>query len=131
MVPHGEDESTSQESQSQRRRLQAGATLQLVSHALEKRFHVSPFGIIVRRQRENFSHAQVHPPLTGANVPNPFQQFVEVVGNARPFDGRILQPLVIHGEPLHQVFRESLSCLNSELRSLGRTDAVADGENYI
>src|SRR5205823_6230140 len=71
--------------------------------------------------------AQIHPPLAGANVANPLQQLIEIVRDART--ERILQPLVVHGEALHQVFAKAGGSPLAELRSPRTADAVADSEN--
>lgn len=80
---------------------------------------------------EDLTYAQVHAPFAGANVANPLQQFVEVVGDARTFGRQVLEPLVVHGESLHQILAQTLRRPTAELGSTVRPHAVTHCENEV
>src|SRR5205807_8871545 len=82
---------------------------------------------IVGSQREDVADAQIHPLLARADVADALEQLIEVVRD--PWTGRVLQPLVVHGETLNQVFAQSSCRPLPELRSSRTADAIADGED--
>ena len=88
-------------------------------------------GVVVGGEGKDLLDPQVHPALAGADVANPLQQLVKVVGYAGPLDGRVLEPLVVHRESLDQVLPQSLRRPAAELRAAWRANPVADGQNGI
>jgi hypothetical protein len=74
---------------------------------------------VVRRHREDLAHAQVHPPLAGADVADAVEQFVEVVARGFVADGRVLQPLVVHHETLDEVLAQVRGGPLAKLRAAG------------
>jgi hypothetical protein len=71
----------------------------------------------------------VEAPLGGADVADPREQLVEVVGVAGT--GRVLEPLVVHCEALDQVFGEARGGPLAELGAAVAADAEADGEDGV
>ena len=68
-------------------------------------------------------------PLGGANVPDALQLLVEVILLA--FAGRILEPLVVHGEALDEVFPEALGGPDAKLGAPVAFDPVTDGDDDV
>ena len=58
-------------------------------------------GCVVHAGGVDVEHLLVEAPLGGADVADALEQLVEVVGLA--WTGRVLEPLVVHGEALDQV----------------------------
>ena len=100
-------------------------------HDLEKFNAVGIRRSIVGCQSEDFLYPQVHPAFAGANVTNSFEEFVEVVGNPRSFNGRILQPLVVHRKALYEVLAQPLGGPAAELHPARGADSVANGEDGV
>jgi len=105
--------------------------MQLVLDGLEEQRGFFRAWTIVGRHREDLAHPQVHAPFAGTYVADAFKQFIEVVGDAGTFDRGILQPLVVHGESLHQVLAQALRCPLAELGTAGRPHPVAHGQDGL
>jgi hypothetical protein len=103
--------------------------MQFVLHRLEKDLRIRVIRLVIRRQCQDFAHAQVHPALAGADVADAFEEFVEVVGDSRP--GLVLQALVIEDETLDEVLLELGRGPLAELDATRRTDPVADSQDGV
>ena len=88
-------------------RLAGGGEVELVLHDLEEPRALRSRGLVVGSQREDLLDPQVHPALARPDVPDALQELVEVVGHPGAFDGRVLQPLVVHREALHEVLAQA------------------------
>jgi hypothetical protein len=75
---------------------------------------------------EDVARLPVEPLLRGADVPDPRQQFFEVV--SRP---RILEPLVLHRETLDQILREHRGGPLAKLHGPRGGHAVPDRQDHI
>jgi len=84
-------------------------------------------GGIVGCQREDLPHLQVDPALAGADIANPLEQLIEVVGDAGT--GRVLEPLIVQGKALQEILAQAGGSPLAELGAAWAPDAVADGEN--
>ena len=84
---------------------------------------------VVHARRVNIEHLLVEAPLGRADVPDALQQLVEVI--LLPLARRVLQPLVVHGEALHQILAQARRGPLAELRAAMAAHAVADGENGV
>lgn len=82
----------------------------------------SALGVVVHRQFVDVSDFLVKPFFAGPDVPNPFQQFVEIVG---PDVAHRLEPFIVHGEALDQVFIKALGGPTAELGASERPDAIS------
>ena len=89
----------------------------------------SASGVVVHARRVDIQHLLVEPPLRRPDVPDALQQFVEVI--LLPLARRVLQPLVVHREPLHDVFPQPLRGPDAELRAAQRSHPVAHGDDDI
>ena len=86
--------------------------------------------LIVRRQRENLTHAQVNALFAGADVADALEQFVEIIGRGDCADGRIFQALVVDGKTFLQILAQSARCPLAKLRAARGAHAVADGDDH-
>ena len=87
-------------------------------------------GLVIRREGEDFAHAQVNPFFAGADVADALQQFFKVVGSGDGADRRIFQALVVYGKAFLQVFAEGARRPLAELGSSAGTYAVANGDDH-
>ncbi len=111
--------------------LAGGGEVKLVLDDLEEFDRALLGGVVIGGEGKDLLDPQVHPALAGTDVANPLQQLVEVIGNAGPLDGRVLEPLVVHRESLDQVLPQPLRRPAAELRTARRAYSVADGQNCI
>jgi hypothetical protein len=91
--------------------------------------HSRSKGLVVDAGRVDVEDLLVEPPLGRADLPDALEQLVEVV--AMTWSGRILEPLVVHGEALHQVLAEQCRRPLPELRASVASDAEADSEDRV
>ena len=108
-------------------RMAVGGPVHLVLHRCEKALRRRRVRRVVDARRVDVEHLLVETPLGGPDVPDALEELVEVVALAP--SRRVLEPLVVHGEALHQVLAQTLRGPLSELRASVAADAVADGEN--
>ena len=107
-----------------------GAT-ELVLDGFEEGHRFFLGGLVVGSKGEDFANPQIDPALAGADVADALKKLVEVVGYPFVIDGRVLEPLVIHGEPFDEIFPQALGGPAAKLGSPGRADAEADRQNGI
>ena len=92
---------------------------------------LGPGGFVVRGHGENFLDPQIHPPLAGADVADALQHLVEIVGDAGTGNGRVFQPLVVHGETLDDVLLQPLGGPDAEAGGNVAFDPVADRDDHV
>ena len=82
---------------------------------------------VVHARRVDIEHLLVKTPFRRPDVADALQQFVEIILLA--FAWRILEPLVVHGETLHQKLIQAPDGPLPELRAPMAAHAETDGEN--
>ena len=112
-----------------RRRVAVRGPVHLVLHRGEELLRHLRVRRVVHARRVNIQHLLVEAPLRRADVADALQQLVEVI--LLPLARRILQPLVVHGEALHQVLAQARRGPLAELRAAVAAHAVADGEDGV
>jgi hypothetical protein len=105
--------------------------MELVLNDAEKLGGLRPGRIVITRHGEDLFNPQVHPSFAGADIADAFEQFVEVVRNGRTGHGRILQPLVVHGETLDDILLQALRRPDAETGGNQAFYAVADGNDHV
>ena len=109
-----------------RRRLPERCLVHLVLHRGEEELRRPGPRIVVRARGVNIQHLAPERFLRRPDVADALQQFVKVSPATR-----LLQPLVIHREALHDVFPQPLRGSDAELRAALGFHAVADGDDDI
>ena len=104
--------------------LAGGGEEQLVLHLGEKNVGFFFRDAVVRAQGKEVADFLIKALFRGPDLADARQQFVEIVPGAR-----ILEPLIVHDEALHQIFLQVSGGPLAELDAAWRADAVADGEN--
>ncbi len=99
----------------------------LVLHGGKEGLRGLRVGRIIHTGGVDIEHLLVEAALRGADVADALQQFVEVI--FLPLAWRVFEPLVIHGEPLHQILAQPGRGPLAELRASVTADAEADCEN--
>ena len=112
-----------------RRGLAGGGEVELVLDSLEEDLGLGIGGVVIGCEGEDVPHLQIDPFLAGADVADALQQFIEVIGDTER--GRVLEPLVVHGEALAEVFLQPGHGPLPELGAALAADAEADGEDGI
>jgi hypothetical protein len=80
---------------------------------------------------KNLAHPQIHPPLAGADVAYALQQLAKAVRHHGVAHRRVLQPLVVQREALHQVLAQPLGGPAAELGAARRAHPVAHGQDGV
>jgi len=101
----------------------------LVLHGREELLRVLAAGLVVDAGRVDVEHLQVEAPLAGADRADALEQLVEVVDLTTA--GRVHQPLVVHGEPLHQVFAQARRGPLPELSATVAAYAIPHGQDRL
>jgi len=101
----------------------------LVLHGGEELLGELAVGCVVDAGGVDVENLLIKAPLGGADGANALEQFVEVIGLARI--GWFLEPLVVHGEALEQVFAESGGGPLPELGASVTAHPVTDSQNGL
>jgi hypothetical protein len=110
-------------------RVSMRSPVHLVLHRREELLREVGVGLVVDARRVDVEDLLIEAPLGCADVPNPLEQLVEVVGVA--WTGRVLQPLVIHREALDQVLGQTRVGPFAELCAAMAANAEANGEDRV
>ena len=99
--------------------------------ALKKSGRSRGAGLIIGSESEDLPHPQVDPSLAAADVANAFKQLVEIIRHPTSIDGRVLAPLVVHGEALDEILAQALRGPAAELGAARGADRKANGEDGV
>ncbi len=110
-----------------RRRLAGDGPVHLVLHGLEELDAVRLGGVVINAGGVDVGDLLVEPPLGGADVLNPAEQFVEVIEGLVG----ILEAFVVEDEAFDDELAELLRGPDAEAGGDGAFDAVADGDDGV
>jgi hypothetical protein len=85
--------------------------------------------LVIDARRVDVEDLLVEPPFGRADVADPFEQFIEVVGGT--WTGRVLEPLVVHREALDQVLGQAGGRPLAKLRASRTAHAVANSDDGV
>ena len=123
MIGPGEDQFCS--------RLPHSSGVQLALHDLEEGCSVGPRWIIVRSQRKDLLDTQVHPRLTGTDVPDALQHFIEVVRSSNALRHGVFEAFIVEDEAFHQVLSQLVCRPLTELGSSERANPVSHRKDSV
>ena len=99
----------------------------LVLHGLKEQLsHLRP-RVVIHARLVNVANLPVKIPLRNPDFPDAPEQFVVIL----VFRAALLQPLVVQGKALDDVFAQTLGGPDAELRASMRLHPVADGNNDV
>ena len=102
--------------------------VEFILHGFEEGKRGVCLRIIVNGEAVDVAYLLVEAFLRCPNVPDTFEQFVEVIGTDTP---AFLQPDVVQNKTLDQVLTQPFGRPYAELGAPVGTDPVADGEDHI